>query len=512
MINPHLFKINSILILLGLAILAAVSLTPTSTQAHSIGSSPFFKVNGKFVDFYHVPLTSEYFEIPQSEPPDKYLVNQSINFEIDTSLINAPREITDNANYEWTFGDGTAASGKINKHTYTKPGSYIINIMAGYQDQTPQLLESSMIHVLPRADYPFARPKILVNGQKVDDPNTQTLTMKLTEDLHFELTDYPTIQTLNSIEWDFGDKVYEAKPTAIHRYDATQPLYFIAMRAIDQNGIIYDNFIELIHDGELVVASTTPTISVPPQGKSWSDQIAGLTRSITIDVVNFNANPWLFLLAVLLIFIAGALHAVTPGHGKSMLAAFLIGKHKSGLSDVMIIALSITLTHTAVIYVLGLIFLFLDKNHTISEYIPFFEKLSAMLVVILAINLIYSGWKNHQHLQSHKEGGHTHDHKLNIRSKRDLLLAGISGGILPCLDAFSLLILSVSAGKILFGIFMVFIFSLGLAAAIILIGLALVAGKNRFNLEDRFGNFAEVYAPIISGAIIFLIALKILVG
>lgn len=91
-----------------------------------------------------------------------------------------------------------------------------------------------------------------------------------------------------------------------------------------------------------------------------------------------------------------------------------------------------------------------------------------------------------------------------------MLLAGFSGGIVPCTDALALLLLLVSAGKVMLGLVFVLVFSAGLACTIMLLGLLLVLGKQAFNWEGKIGRTAETYAPIISGILLGGIALYLL--
>ncbi len=249
------------------------------------------------------------------------------------------------------------------------------------------------------------------------------------------------------------------------------------------------------------------------------------------------------LFAFVAIFIAGALHAVTPGHGKSMMTAFHVGKGKSKSIDVFILAASITLAHTIVIFALGFTLLFLKKTEMINKIIPYFEKASAALLIVLAFTLLRRAYNNYKHYRYHKIHGdhhheHGHDHhtqeeanetdhdelhvkdiehqhghthhweNVKIRNKWDLFVAGTGGGIVPCVDALSLLILSVHLGKVGWGLILTFIFSLGLAGAIVLIGLLFVYGQNKFDFEKRFGNVAEIYSPLFTGLLIAVYALK----
>ena len=80
--------------------------------------------------------------------------------------------------------------------------------------------------------------------------------------------------------------------------------------------------------------------------------------------------------------IAGALHSLTPGHGKTILAALLIGRDSSDnkYHDLLVLILSITIAHTVVIYALGFVFLALNSTRSVNSLLPYFEWFSAILV------------------------------------------------------------------------------------------------------------------------------------
>lgn len=271
--------------------------------------------------------------------------------------------------------------------------------------------------------------------------------------------------------------------------------------------------------------------------------LQNLSTDLTNQVKNLRFdNPWVFLTAFLLLFIAGALHALTPGHGKSMVAAFLVAKKNSKFADVLVLGASITLAHTASIYIIGFILLALKQTAYAQNIVVVIERVSAWLFLGLGLLLVYNGWKayshfkshqhehdhhhdhkhnhshddhhghdhshedhHHSHKDSHHDRGHTHawdDKNLKIKNRWDLFYAGISGGIIPCLDALSILFVFNSLGRVDLGLIMVFIFSLGLAGAIILLGATLLYGKDKLKLEERIGARAEYILPIISGLIV----------
>ncbi len=256
-----------------------------------------------------------------------------------------------------------------------------------------------------------------------------------------------------------------------------------------------------------------------------------LSTDLTNQVKNYNfENPYIFVTAFLLLFIAGALHALTPGHGKSMVAAFLLGKKNSKMLDILILGISITLAHTLVIYIIGFVLLSIRETANAQNIVLFIEKVSAWLFLGLGLILLFNAWRayeeyshhnkslrGHHHTQKkqtdHENNHHIHDHghphawengNLNIKSRWDLFYAGISGGIVPCFDALSILFVFNSIGRVDLGLILVFVFSLGLSAAIILLGISLLYGKEKLKLEDKIGPRAEYILPFTSGAIVAL--------
>lgn len=289
---------------------------------------------------------------------------------------------------------------------------------------------------------------------------------------------------------------------------------------------------KILNFNNLIQATSAPqpvrTENEPSDFKAFLASISTKSTELTNLARNYNFKQGgikLLLLSLIIMFLAGALHAVTPGHGKSMMAAFLIGKRETKFIDVMILGLSITLSHTLMIYLIGFILWGLKMTSSAPKVTYYIEKASSILLIILAINLFRGAFKAyksskkvdslHEHIQEdgelvHDHGFGPHSHapgKIKIRSRWDLFYAGLSGGMVPCLDALSILFVAVNIGKIGIGLVMIFFFSLGLASAIILIGLFLIYGKNKLNLEEKFGNVAQFYAPMISGVIIIVIAL-----
>lgn len=299
-----------------------------------------------------------------------------------------------------------------------------------------------------------------------------------------------------------------------------------------EDSILYDNNLEKIDDlsnpntrelnktfkfrnfDKAIQSSQTNLdnqIQEPPFWEIWNRDFVNFYNDLINQVKKIDyTNPYLIIIASIILFIAGALHTITPGHGKSVLAAFLIGKSESKVKDVFILASSITLSHTLVIYLLGFVLLFWKITDSTNQAILFIEKISAWIMVFLAFLMIYRGYESFRLEKLKKNLGIKKKNKLKISDKSsnyDLFIAGISGGLIPCIDALTILILFIGLGQTALGLYFVFIFSLGLALTIILIGLSLVYGKKKLNLESRFGNMANTYFPVFSGIVILIVAI-----
>ncbi len=225
------------------------------------------------------------------------------------------------------------------------------------------------------------------------------------------------------------------------------------------------------------------------------------------------SNPLALFPALFFAFIAGALHAATPGHGKSIMATVLVSKKGANVYDIMIIGLSVTLAHTLVIFILGFMLLLLNRTSEAQVVISMIERISAFLFIGLGLILFYNGYKaykNYKYLYLYGKKAQSsrnilkNNKLIDITNKWSLFYAGISGGMIPCIDALSLLFAFTSLGRIDLGLITVFTFSLGLASSIILLGSLILKGKTKIRVDEKFGKQAEFLSPIISGFIILI--------
>lgn len=224
-----------------------LTILPHSVSAHLAGQPPFFKVNGEYSILYPVPLTSlDNFELPQDLATKTYLVNRRIEFELDANFLPATKEVIDKTTFSWDFGDNTKGTGLKNTHIYKKPGSYIMKIYAQYvTDPQPQLLQSTMIHVVPTANYQLPKAIIKINGAESKEALTDILKADFNQVVNFDATSSISNSEIVSYTWDFGDQVSDNKPNTTHQYDTSLKITFPVLRIKDANGFIADTFVEL---------------------------------------------------------------------------------------------------------------------------------------------------------------------------------------------------------------------------------------------------------------------------
>lgn len=233
-------------------------------------------------------------------------------------------------------------------------------------------------------------------------------------------------------------------------------------------------------------------------------------------------SPWVMVVVIGLSIALGALHALTPGHGKTLVAAYLIGS-RGTVGHAVFLGGIVTFTHTASVILIGLLALLASQHIMPNVLVPALEVLSGLLVVILGIQLLWGRWRTYSHTALHSydhSHGHNHNHNHNYGHHhhlpegvklRDLLTLGISGGLVPCPEALGIMLIAVGLNRITMGLGMVVAFSFGLAAVLIVIGVLLVRSKS---LLDRVGGTAgrwQTFLPLASAVIVTLLGVGIMV-
>ena len=239
-------------------------------------------------------------------------------------------------------------------------------------------------------------------------------------------------------------------------------------------------------------------------------------------------SAWLVLLTVLAAFGLGALHGLEPGHGKALLAFTLVGA-RATVKQAGILAAALTFAHTFAVLLLGLALFFLADFASESIF-AWITLLSGAAVAVIGARALGAAIANNpprranRHLHTHGDGDHHahdrghgrdhshdhgHDHTHGFAGCEPLrfssaVVAAMSGGIAPCPAAIVVLLTALRLHRVGYGIVLIVIFSLGLAAILCALGIAVVRGAAWLQRQGAFAGGMR-FAPFVTAAIISIV-------
>jgi len=197
-------------------------------------------------------------------------------------------------------------------------------------------------------------------------------------------------------------------------------------------------------------------------------------------------NAWLFVPSAILL---GALHGLEPGHSKTMMAAFIVAI-RGTLKQAVLLGLSATLSHTAVVWIIAMAGLWFGRGWDADTSEPWFQLISGVLIVLIALWMAWRTWQESQphHHHDHHDHAHHHDHTsplveeewqdahqrahaqdINRRfngkevTTGQIALFGLTGGLIPCPASITVLLICLQLKHFALGATLVFSFSIGLA-------------------------------------------------
>lgn len=233
-----------------------------------------------------------------------------------------------------------------------------------------------------------------------------------------------------------------------------------------------------------------------------------------------NQTPLFVLLTILAAFGLGALHAIEPGHGKALLAFTLVGA-RATTKQALILAASLTVAHTFGVLLLGLV-LFFAAGFVSESIYPWITLISGVAIAVIGARLLaryvrlrrglthahvheHAGAHPHSHDHHHGEEethGHTHaipgSGPLNFRTA---VWAAMSGGIAPCPAAIVVMLAALRLHELGYGIFLIVIFSMGLATVLSGIGIGVVHGAAWLSKRSGYALVAS-YGPLVTAIVI----------
>jgi len=240
-------------------------------------------------------------------------------------------------------------------------------------------------------------------------------------------------------------------------------------------------------------------------------------------------HAWFYIPTAILL---GALHGLEPGHSKTMMVAFIIAIRGTVLQAALL-GLCAAFSHSLVIWLLAGLALHYGGQWNAESTEPYFQLGSAGIIIGLAL---WMAWRTHRDLKAdarheHEHGhGHSHQtgparyqdahelaHAADIRKRfaggtathAQIALFGLTGGLLPCPAAFTIVLVCLQLKRFVLGIAMVAAFSAGLAFTLVATG-ALAAWSLR-HAEKRFGGLGSAARklPYLSSGILTLMGLFI---
>jgi ABC-type nickel/cobalt efflux system permease component RcnA len=262
-----------------------------------------------------------------------------------------------------------------------------------------------------------------------------------------------------------------------------------------------------------------PQNSQDPGADNWMGRIGDVIRSE-------RTTPIMFITGLAFAFLLGALHARSPGHGKTVMAAYLVGE-RGTVGNACLLGLIVTITHTWSVLLLGVVTLYV-REHISEEVFSFWLGIiSGIIIVVIGMILFlkrYAAYvlarsqavkKTGESATASHEGRHDHHHGVrkgdgDPLSYWSILGLGISGGIVPCPSALLVLLLAIRLGRLGYGLWLILAFSAGLAVVLIAIGI--IAVKASHLIQKYAGGSGTLrLLSVVSSALIVALGFWIVV-
>ncbi|MEO8648936.1 MAG: hypothetical protein ABI539_07200 [Acidobacteriota bacterium] len=264
------------------------------------------------------------------------------------------------------------------------------------------------------------------------------------------------------------------------------------------------------------------TAAVPPGSvplRSRSGAVAQpVKRDRLVELMSVSeVTPAIAIFALLIAFGLGAVHALSPGHGKAIVGAYLVGSRGTP-RHALLLGLTVTFTHTLGVFALGLATLFASEYFLPEQLMRLLSFFSGLIVLFIGLAMFkrrFLGlWDQshvaHSHSEmddagvtTHTHGGSTHTHQPPADlSFKNLIGLGISGGMLPCPTALVLMLSAINLGRIGFGIVLTTAFSFGLASTLTAVGLLFLFGGKLIGSERFADNRVLKAIPVVSALVI----------
>jgi ABC-type nickel/cobalt efflux system permease component RcnA len=255
----------------------------------------------------------------------------------------------------------------------------------------------------------------------------------------------------------------------------------------------------------------------------------GTARSAFTQLITTNRLSFWFLFTAAFISMGlGALHALEPGHGKTIVAAYLVGSRGTA-RHAALLGIIVTLSHTASVFALGAVTLYASRYILPEKLYPWLGVLSGLTIAGLGSYILLQRWTGQAMDHSHVSG-EMHGHWFSSKKLATAALAaepnpipaktvsllqlctlGFTGGIIPCPAALVVLLSAFSLHRVGFGFFLITAFSIGLASVLIGFGLLMVYARRFMSRLQVDGPLTRRWLPVASAAFMTILGAVIAV-
>ena len=267
-----------------------------------------------------------------------------------------------------------------------------------------------------------------------------------------------------------------------------------------------------------------------------------------VALLTQGASIWLLLPSAIIL---GALHGLEPGHSKTMMASFIIAI-RGTVWQAVLLGVAATISHTAIVWIIALGGLYFGSQINNEQIESYLQVLSAVIIISISIWMFIQTYRqvkachnhdhhhHHHHDHEHHHGHdhhhhHDHDHHSHDMSEEEyqdahelahaneikkrfenkevtnsqILLFGLTGGLIPCPATITVLLLCLQLKKITLGATLVFGFSIGLAITLVATGV--ISAISIKYMSKKFNGFGDIVRklPYISSMIILCIGLYV---
>ncbi len=274
------------------------------------------------------------------------------------------------------------------------------------------------------------------------------------------------------------------------------------------------------------LATTSPRVtrelSPAPLLLQANQQVTPRSR-FTELMTSRSMSLWFLITAGCIALGLGAMHALEPGHGKTIVAAYLVGARGTAF-HALLLGLIVTASHTVGVFALGAITLYASRYIVPEQLYPWLGVFSGLLIFALGGYMVLRRWSGLDVNHSHNAGGFHRDWFRGSTPDQtapavaeegtsvplyQLLVLGITGGIIPCPAALVVLLSAFALHRIGFGFYLIVAFSLGMATVLIGFGMLMVYGRRFMSRLRMDGPLTTRWLPVASAAVMTLLGAAI---